>query len=84
MTSMYMDIIGWIGALSVLYAYFMVSTGRLRGESLHFQTANILGAFCLAVNTFYNHAYPSTVVNIIWIAIAIFSLTARNGSVPKL
>lgn len=73
------DIIGWLGALSVLYAYFMVSTGRLKGNSLHFQAANIAGAVCLAINTFYNHAYPSTVVNIIWIGIALYSLTNRSS-----
>jgi len=72
------DIIGWVGAFSVLYAYFMVSTGKLKGESLHFQAANILGALCLAVNTYFNHAYPSTVVNIIWIGIAIYSLTNKK------
>jgi len=74
------DIIGWVGALSVLYAYFMVSTGRLKGDSIHFQSANIFGAVCLAVNTYYNHAYPSTVVNIIWIGIAIYSLFSREGA----
>ena len=73
------NVIGWMGALSVLYAYFMVSTDRLKGDSLHFQTANILGAICLAVNTYYNHAYPSTVVNIVWIGIAIFALSGKKN-----
>lgn len=77
------DIIGWVGALSVLYAYFMVSTGKLKGDSMHFQAANILGALALAINTYYNHAYPSTVVNIIWIGIAIFSLANKRKSVTR-
>lgn len=80
MIASFPDIIGWIGALSVLYAYFMVSVGRLRGNSFHFQAANILGALGLAVNTYYNHAYPSTIVNIIWIGIAIYSLAAKGKS----
>ncbi len=77
------DIIGWVGAISVLYAYFMVSTGRLKGDSLHFQSANILGALGLAINTYFNHAYPSTVVNIIWIGIAIFSLTSKGKGATR-
>jgi len=74
------DVIGWLGAISVLYAYFMVSTGRLKGDSFHFQSANILGALGLAINTYFNHAYPSTIVNIIWIGIAIYSLSGKGKS----
>jgi hypothetical protein len=72
------DIIGWLGAVLVLYAYFMVSTKKLEGDSLHFQTANISGALCLIVNTYYHHAYPSAVVNVIWIGIALFALMKRS------
>lgn len=72
------DVIGWLGAVLVLYAYFMVSTKKLEGDSLHFQAANISGALCLIVNTYYHHAYPSAVVNVIWIGIALFALMNRN------
>lgn len=72
------DIIGWIGATSVLYAYFMVSTKKLEGNSLHYQSVNILGAICLMINTYFNHAFPSAFVNFIWIGIGIYSLTAKH------
>lgn len=72
------DVIGWLGAVLVLYAYFMVSTKKLEGDSLHFQAANISGALCLIVNTYYHHAYPSAVVNVIWIGIALFAIMKRN------
>lgn len=69
------NIIGWLGAAAVLYAYVLVSTGRLSGDSKHYQFFNILGAACLVINTWFNGAYPSVVVNIIWILVAVFSLT---------
>lgn len=72
------DIIGWLGAVLVLYAYFMVSTKKLEGDSLHFQAANISGALCLIVNTYYHHAYPSAMVNVIWIGIALFAIMKRK------
>lgn len=75
---MIIDIIGWIGAVLVLYAYLMVSTKRLEGNSLHYQAANIAGAICLIINTYYHRAYPSTVVNVIWIGIAIYSLLSKK------
>jgi hypothetical protein len=74
MLQIIIDVIGWAGAVLVLYAYFMVSTKKLSGDSLHFQAANISGAFCLIINTYYHHAYPSAVVNVIWIGIAFYSL----------
>jgi hypothetical protein len=78
MTELIIDIIGWLGAIFVLYAYLMVSTRKLEGNSLHYQTANILGALCLIINTYYHRAYPSAVVNLIWIGIAIYSLISKN------
>ena len=71
-------IIGWAGALAVLYAYLMVSLNKVKGDSLHFQAFNIIGAVGLCVNTYFNHAYPSTVVNIIWIGIALYSLAVKK------
>lgn len=69
---------GWIGAILVLYAYFMISTKKVLGNSLHYQTVNILGAFCLMINTYFNHAYPSAVVNLIWIGIGLYSLFSKQ------
>jgi len=68
------DATGWIGAVLVLYGYLMVSTNKLEGSSLHYQGANIAGAFCLMINTYFHHAYPSTIVNVIWIVIGFYSL----------
>ncbi|MDZ4846327.1 MAG: hypothetical protein SH857_12340 [Chitinophagales bacterium] len=75
------DIIGWAGAIAVLYAYFIVSLNKVRGDSLHFQVFNIIGAIGLCIHTYFNHAYPSTVVNIIWIGIAIYSLVVKKAEV---
>jgi len=79
MNELIIDTIGWLGAVLVLYAYFMVSTKKLAGDSLHFQAANISGAFCLIINTYYHHAYPSAVVNVIWIGIALFALKSKKA-----
>lgn len=71
------DIIGWLGAAAVLYAYLLVSTNRITGDSLHYQFFNVLGAVCLVINTWFMDAYPSMVVNIIWIGVALYSLGRR-------
>ncbi len=68
------DILGWCGALFVLLAYALVSTRRVAGDSLRYQSLNIAGASLLLANTAYAGAYPSSFVNMVWIGIAIFAL----------
>ena len=75
---MTIDILGWCGALLVLLAYALVSTRRVEGDSLWYQSLNIAGASLLLANTAYEGAYPSSFVNVVWIGIAIFALRRRG------
>jgi hypothetical protein len=70
----FIDIIGWIGAVEVIAAYGMNSYGQLTSDSAIFQLLNLTGAIFLIANTWYNKAYPSMVINIIWTVIAIVAL----------
>jgi hypothetical protein len=73
-----MDVIGWVGAAAVLVAYFLVSTQRLAGNSVVYQTLNMIGGVCLILNTVYYGAYPSSGVNVVWVGIALYSLSRRG------
>jgi hypothetical protein len=73
-----MDIIGWVGAVAVLVAYFLVSAGRVAGNSVLYQSLNLSGGVCLILNTVYYGAYPSSGVNVVWVGIALYSLSRRN------
>ena len=68
------ELVGWLGALLVLGAYILVSTGRLSGSSAAFQWMNILGASFFIVNTWWHGAIPSMVLNIVWGAIGFATL----------
>ena len=68
-------IIGWTGAVAILVAYFLVSTNRLRGESVAYQLLNLAGGGCLIVNTVYRGAYPSSFVNVVWVGIALYAVS---------
>jgi len=68
----FIDIIGWAGGLLVVIAYFMISSGKTTAKSTSFQTLNIVGSIFLIINTYAKGAYPSTVVNIIWVGIALY------------
>jgi len=71
---MWINISGWIGAVMVLSAYFLVSTRRVSGDSVLFQLLNLVGSALIIVNSFHFGAFPSVVVNGVWILIAVYSL----------
>jgi drug/metabolite transporter (DMT)-like permease len=72
------DAIGWAGAAALLVAYAMVSSKKLEGDSTTYQVLNIAGSLFLAANTIFYRAYPSSFVNLIWMGIALFSISARR------
>jgi hypothetical protein len=75
---LWFDAVGWLGATSLLVAYAMVSSRRLEGHSVSFQTLNVGGSLLLAANTIFYGAYPSTFVNLIWAGIAVIVIATRK------
>ena len=74
MIAIIVECFGWLGAILVLAAYYLISTDKLTSASSLFQWLNIIGALGLIIHTIFNHAYPSAFVNIIWVGVAIYSL----------
>jgi hypothetical protein len=68
------EIVGWVGAALLLAAYILLSLGRLRGASFVYQMMNLVGAAGLAANGFWNGAFPSVALNVIWMAMGIVAL----------
>jgi hypothetical protein len=84
--SLFVEIVGWVGAVLVLGAYILVSIGRLSGSSLTFQWMNALGAGFFVLNTWWHGAIPSMVLNIIWSAIgfgALWRLYRGSTRIPR-
>jgi hypothetical protein len=75
---LWFDAVGWLGAAALLVAYAMVSSRKWEGHSSAFQLLNIGGSALLAANTIFYGAYPSTVVNLVWAAIAIFTIATSK------
>ena len=77
-TNTLIDIIGWIGAVVLLMAYTFVSTKKMEGDSAPYQLLNLGGSAFLMANSFFYGAYPSSVVNIVWISIAVFTMVRKK------
>jgi uncharacterized membrane protein len=78
------DLIGWLGAVAVIAAYALVSSKKLDGVSFRYQLLNFFGGVFLIINTVFYHAYPSTLVNAIWIGIAVWTMYRQRRKVSKL
>jgi hypothetical protein len=68
------EIVGWAAALLILASYLLVSTGRLSGTSVTFQWMNVIGAAGFVINSGWHGAWPSTSLNIAWMAIGLATL----------
>jgi len=76
------EVIGWLGAVLVLSAYGLLSAHRLSSRSAAYQVLNIAGSIGLVINSGWNGAVPSAVVNVIWLGIGAHALW-RNASAGK-
>ena len=78
MTSLIINILGWLGSVSLILAYWMNSSNRLSAQSITYQVLNLFGSICLIINSTYYHAYPSSFVNVVWAIVAITSLRRQK------
>jgi hypothetical protein len=75
--NVWIEVIGWSGALLIIVAYGLISAGRLDARSPPYQVMNIVGAAGFIVNSGWNGALPSVGLNIVWLCIGVFTLLRR-------
>jgi len=69
------DVIGWIGAVSLIGAYVLVSLGVVSAQDYLYQILNIIGGGGLLVLGLMRKAYPSVVTNIMWVVVGVVAIT---------
>jgi hypothetical protein len=83
LTRWLVEIAGWGGAVLILLAYLLLSAGRLTGQSLAYQTMNVVGAAGFVINGWWHGALPSAVLYVLWLligAIASWRIIRKSGS----
>lgn len=74
------EIIGWIGTILLVGAYFLNINGKIKSNSFLYIICNLVGGVLFSIYTFIHHTYPNMVVNIIWVFIAIAALMRKEKS----
>ncbi len=68
------QIAGIIGAITLLYAYAMISKGKFTNTSLTYHIYNFIGAVLVGINTIYMGALGATLLNVAWMIIAAWHI----------
>ena len=71
---LWMEIVGWIGGALILVAYFLLTAGKLDAKSPAYQWLNVVGAAGFIANSSWNGAWPSAILNVIWVGIGAVAL----------
>jgi hypothetical protein len=77
------EAVGWIGAIMILAAYGLLSSGRLDGRSTMYQLLNLVGSVGVVINSGWNHAIPSAALNVVWMGIGVVALIRNRQAVGK-
>lgn len=65
------EIVGWVGALFVLMAYFFLVIGYVTVESWEYNFVNLMGGCCLAWRVYEDRNYSNFWLEVIFIIVAI-------------
>ena len=76
------DIIGWIGAIMLIAAYFFAAARKLTTASPLFHALNLVGGVAVALSAFAHRAMPPVALNTVWAGIAIFGLWKATRGDP--
>jgi hypothetical protein len=74
-----MEVVGWIGALLILAAYGLLSAGKLDARSPIYHWLNVVGAAGFIANSGWHQAWPSAILNVIWVGIGLVALVRIVG-----
>lgn len=64
------EAIGWLGTIAIVGAYGLLTTHRVTLQSRSYQWLNLWGSVGLMINGAYNGAFPSMMLNLIWMILA--------------
>ncbi len=76
-------VLGWIGAVLLIVAYWLVSTRRVHGSGVVFQTLNICGSTGLGAAAVSGGVWSAVTLNGIWVAIGVVVLARRLTGEPR-
>ncbi|MDQ3003767.1 MAG: hypothetical protein M3R47_00060 [Chloroflexota bacterium] len=73
LANLIIETLGWIGTITYLLAYALVSLKKTEGDSVLYQGLSISAGTLLVAYSLYPKAYTTTCLNAIWDVIGLLS-----------
>lgn len=83
MSELTWHMVGGVGAALILLGFIRINIGKWNNKSLLYELDNLVGASLLVAYTFHKGAYPTLVLNIVWVAAAIYGLSSLRHRKAK-
>jgi hypothetical protein len=77
-TAFVADALGWAGAAALLLAHALVTREPTRAAGSRYLALNLAGSAGLAASAGAHAAWPSAVLNLLWLALGLTALTRRR------
>lgn len=76
---MLITIAGYVGSVSIVVAFYMVSQRKWAPTSTAYLLTNFIGSGLLALYQLQLHAYAGVALNIIFAAVSVLAFAKRNA-----
>jgi hypothetical protein len=73
------DIAGLLGVAVMLWAFFLLQAGKLRGDSFAYQLMNALGAGAVLVSLVNDFNLSAFVIETCWVVISVYGMIRAHG-----
>lgn len=67
--------LGWVGAVTCLVAYVMVTRGRWSPTSGRYQLTNVVSGALMGLVAARSGVWPSVATNLVWTAVGIYAVS---------
>lgn len=74
------DVVGTVGVVLILAAYFLLQTERWSGQSLSYSLVNLIGSLMITVSLIYDFNLSSFIIEVAWIAISIYGILRARAA----
>lgn len=68
------DIVGIMGDVFIILAYFLLQLGKLCAKSLPYLLLNLCGALCIIFSLIFEWNLAAFIIETVWVLISIYGL----------
>lgn len=73
------DVAGLIGVAVMLWAFFLLQAGKLRGDAFMYQLMNAVGAAAVLLSLVNDFNLSAFVIETCWVVISVYGMIRSRG-----